>query len=499
MKNKSIILGGIFTLFLTILVLFIGFVDNTYGLPEQKYQIYLDGEKIGVIDEEEALYEIINKEQTSIKEQYQVDQVYPPKGFEIVPLTTYENISMDASEIYNRIKEEKEFTIKGYTATIKSNEEGKAPLVINVLDEKVFMDAINTLIAAFVNMDTYKAYIENNQVEITDTGEIIESINFTEKITIKESYIGTNEKIYTDTEELSQFFLFGDNFEKKDYVVKKGDNIESISENNHLNPQEFLIANPKYSGVNNLLAIGEVVNIALINPQLTLTVNMRVVEDTEIQYEKKTVYDDSKSPSYRATTQKGVNGITRITKLATYVNGAENQGSEIINKQVLRDVTNEIITRGRSYTSSGQYVDNGQQWGWITNIPYVMTSPYEWRWGRMHSGIDISGTGFGSPIYAAADGVVIRAFNGCPSSGRGYGDSCGGGLGNSVRINHNNGYYTTYGHLTQNVPVREGQTVKRGQIIGYMGNSGSSTGTHLHFAASNAESSGYFDPLRLYR
>lgn len=85
---------------------------------------------------------------------------------------------------------------------------------------------------------------------------------------------------------------------------------------------------------------------------------------------------------------------------------------------------------------------------------------------RMHKGMDF-GAGYGSPIYAALDGVVQLA-------GR------AGGYGNVVKLSHGNGIQTGYGHMSR-IAARAGQRVSRGQLIGYVGSTGMSTGPHLHF------------------
>lgn len=85
---------------------------------------------------------------------------------------------------------------------------------------------------------------------------------------------------------------------------------------------------------------------------------------------------------------------------------------------------------------------------------------------RMHKGLDIA-AGYGSPIRAANDGVVSFA-------GR------SGGYGNFVRLNHSGGMGSGYGHMSR-IAVRSGQRVARGQVIGYVGSTGMSTGPHLHY------------------
>ncbi|PTQ74579.1 M23 family metallopeptidase [Celeribacter persicus] len=97
---------------------------------------------------------------------------------------------------------------------------------------------------------------------------------------------------------------------------------------------------------------------------------------------------------------------------------------------------------------------------------FRMTSPFGPRWGRMHEGQDFA-SAYGTPIYATADGVVT--FAGWQS-----------GYGRLVKIQHEFGIETRYGHQSQ-ILVKVGQRVSRGEQIGAMGNSGRSTGTHLHY------------------
>ena len=130
----------------------------------------------------------------------------------------------------------------------------------------------------------------------------------------------------------------------------------------------------------------------------------------------------------------------------------------------------------------------------------MISSRFGWRWGRLHRGVDIYGTGRGSPIYAARDGVVTQIT---------YHSS----MGYFVQIKHDNGYYTQYGHL-QNTNGNDrsggvnsatkyisiGQRVYAHQVIGEMGSSGGSTGVHLHFEIWNGVpyQADCFDPLLFY-
>ncbi len=93
------------------------------------------------------------------------------------------------------------------------------------------------------------------------------------------------------------------------------------------------------------------------------------------------------------------------------------------------------------------------------------SDPFTGRRAR-HNGIDIPGP-IGTPIYATADGVIGRAQR-------------VGGYGNYVEVEHGNAIQTRYGHLSA-IAVVSGQRVRRGDIVGYMGSTGRSTGSHLHY------------------
>ena len=98
----------------------------------------------------------------------------------------------------------------------------------------------------------------------------------------------------------------------------------------------------------------------------------------------------------------------------------------------------------------------------------VLTSPFGFRWGSFHTGLDIAAP-VGQPVIACADGKVI--FIGSRKRFRRYG--------NTVMLDHGKGVYTYYAHLSE-INVKKGQSVKKGQKIALVGNTGRSTGPHLH-------------------
>lgn len=123
-----------------------------------------------------------------------------------------------------------------------------------------------------------------------------------------------------------------------------------------------------------------------------------------------------------------------------------------------RETIFEAMPRGRPL---------GPGVGLITSTFGVREDPFYVGVGEFHNGVDFASAN-GTPIYATAPGVVAEAFE------------SDGGLGMHVRINHENGFYTLYGHCSK-LLVEEGTVVKRGDIIALVGSTGKATGSHLHY------------------
>ncbi|MBQ8623336.1 MAG: peptidoglycan DD-metalloendopeptidase family protein [Oscillospiraceae bacterium] len=113
---------------------------------------------------------------------------------------------------------------------------------------------------------------------------------------------------------------------------------------------------------------------------------------------------------------------------------------------------------------------------------YYISSGYGSRWGRLHKGIDIAGSGIkGEEITAANSGTVIKVVNDCKHNyGKSKSCGCGSGYGRYCIVDHGGGYTTLYAHATD-IIVKEGQSVSTGDVLGYVGSTGYSTGYHLHF------------------
>ncbi len=486
MGKTKIILVIIMTLVLSMVLIIFFDYDKTIAKhsPKDLYKVYLDGDLIGVITSKEALEQYINNEQSGVKEIYGVDKVYPPKNLYIAKYISFNPIVLTEEEVYEKIKELNPFTIRGYIVKI----EGENPQKLNVLDKNIFENAVNTTVEAFIPKEEYIAFLEEQQEDIKTPGKKIEDIYIDEKITIKEAFIPVDEHIFIDEHELSRYLLFGTLTEQKKYVVKSGDTIRDIAYNHQLGVGEFMLVNPQFNNPNNLLYEGQEVTVGLIEPIFRTVVEKHVVEDVIKKYQTEIIYDSNAAYGTSKVKQAGVDGLERVVQKLKYVSGSMTN-AVIVNSEVLKVATNEVIVKGTRTNAGNIVISADGNWAWPTITPYIITSPYGWRWGRLHDGVDISGTGHGSPIYAANHGEVYRA-------------SKSASLGNYIVLRHDNEYYTIYAHLSK-IYVTENAKVKRGNVIGAMGNTGFSTGTHLHFSVyigpPYVSGSRSFDPLLLYR
>ena len=482
MKNYlSIILAVIISL---CCLYFEGSNENINN-PIEAYRVYVEGVDIGLIESRDELEEYINNKQEALRTKYNVSKVYIPNDIDIVKDITYEDNLVSVEEIYNKISVISPFTIKGYTVTIdKTNsseylleytEESTKEkiLTFNILNKDVLEESVQNVILAFVTNEEYDDF-KNDKVNknITTTGSYVENIYVEDKITIKESYISTENTIYMDSNELTNYLIYGSNTKLDTYKVKSGDTLEDIALNNKMSVNELIIINSDITDENTLLYSGQIINVGSITPLLNVIVEKHEVEDQSQKYKTTYIYDNTMYQGQWTEEQAGINGVSRVTKKIKYLNG-EVYSSFITASETISEVVNRIVRKGGRQTPIGD-----GEWVWPTNQPHQISSGYGYRWGSFHGAVDITtAKGNGSPIYAAHSGTVLKVSN-CESS-RGY----------YVIIDHGNGLYSQYCHLkaykgknSASKYIKKGDYVTAGTVIGDMGSTGYSTGTHLDFS-----------------
>ena len=284
------------------------------------------------------------------------------------------------------------------------------------------------------------------------------------------------------------------------YKINAGDNVKTLAQKLGLSEEDFSKINPDVSDASIAAnGAGSEINIKIYEPYLSAVVLKTETLTEEIPFE--TVKTEDATMSEKATPivkVKGVKGEKTLTYDVATRNGIE-VSRTLLNETVTLQPTNEEVVVGTKRevaetvtaqvpTASTQLSDGADSTA--TSSGYIwpvggsggyISCPFSGAYG--HTGIDIAAP-LGSPVYAAADGVVVKAQTGYT------------GYGKLIVIQNDDGYITYYAHLNY-IGVTVGQTVHQGEFIGEVGSTGNSTGPHLHFEVRSGRT--YLSPLNFIR
>ncbi len=214
------------------------------------------------------------------------------------------------------------------------------------------------------------------------------------------------------------------------------------------------------------LPAGKELAVNTVGLNLGIKVTRLEVYKENIPYKTEYQYDDRYPTTYTEILRVGVRGEQEVTANVVYVDGEKVSEQRLEEKPISEPVT-AIVKRGT--ITPGQYKPSGSSssvsYLWPVQGGRVTYGLYEYPG---HTGMDIAAP-YGTPVYASREGTISYASN--------YSI---GAYGKRIDINHGDGTMTRYAHLSS-VIVNSGQFVRRGQVIGYIGSTGNSTGNHLHF------------------
>lgn len=314
-------------------------------------------------------------------------------------------------------------------------------------------------VGAVQDRDTADAVLKDiSDKYTTDSDKVeIESVRFIENLDVKTSSIDL-QNLYSEEEMVNILSTSGE--KETLHKIVAGDTLHSIAEQYDVSEKQLLADN---DGIDSKkLVVGNTLVVKQQAPLLTYEIVEKVTYDKTIKHktEKK-----KSSKLYKGTTetkQKGSDGVEEVTARITTQNGEKISEKDLSSTTKKKAVTEVLLvgTKKRPPTiGSGEYI-------WPLKSDFTRTSGFGTRWGRMHKGIDLA-VSVGTTVYAADGGTVIEA-------------QYSGSYGNVVMIDHKNGQETRYAHNSQ-LLVKKGDKVYQGQAIAKSGNTGRSTGPHLHF------------------
>lgn len=284
------------------------------------------------------------------------------------------------------------------------------------------------------------------------------AMDFSEEIEVVETYLPESQ--LTDLEQAINLVVMEQETPSV-YEVVSGDTLSEIAIKVNIPMDTIVAMNDSLEDVNTMLQIGQELLITVPEPELSVT---RVEEEYyEESYDADIVYieNDNWYTNQTVVHQQPSAGFRKVVADVSYVNDKE-VGRQILKEEVVMAATPKIVERGTKIPPTYiRPISGGRKSSGFgrRNAPTKGASSY-------HKGVDWA-TPTGTPVYASCGGTVVKA-------------GWGSGYGYVVYINHEDGRQTRYGHLSK-VLVSVGQHVKQGERIALSGNTGVSTGPHLHF------------------
>lgn len=352
------------------------------------------------------------------------------------------------------------------------------------------------LIAAIRSEGDLSFILDNFRESFNNAENNKGSLSFVQSVTTKAGLYSVDDIVTSS--ELSAI-IRGKMPKETTHTVKSTDTVEKILQKYNMTEERLNELNP--SLVVNGLKKGSKLKVE--KSSTVLDVKCVVVRSYTVStpYKSTTVDDPKQYIGYKKLKTAGKKGTNKVTQEIVYVGGKE-VSRKITDTTVLSDPVDEVYVLGTkkkpvskpsssksgsskktSSSSGGGSRSSKGRFTWPLPGVHHVSSPFGKRWGKLHKGIDITTGGvYGRTVVAADSGKVTKA---------GWFSS----YGNCVMIQHSGGYVTLYAHLSK-VLVSNGSYVSKGQSIGKVGNSGHSTGPHLHFEIRHNGS--YTNPLSYY-
>lgn len=427
----------------------------------QYYELYRNGEMIGTVDSKESVEAFLNRQREAL--------AAANPGITMV-LETGELTYEERSEY--KAQPETESTIAKLEGMLDSHAVGvevkvNGKLIAVVPDEATAEQVLERIKADFVPADAAEdgaaasGKLEVTALSYTDGGDgdepepkpTIESVRIVEQV--HTGKVKIDPARISDAETLYDRLVTGTT-KQTTYVVQKGDCISCIASKFNISRQIIYQNNPQIE--DDLIRVGDVLDLTVLKPQVTVETVERVSEIEEIDPEVIVQKNDEMRAGQQKTIQAGVPGMKRVTYRLVKQNGYL-MSEDVIDEEVIKPAVPAIVMRGTKVIRG----EGTGKFSWPVSGARI-TSKFGKRWGRQHKGIDMVGN---RTIRASDTGVVTFA-------------GTRNGMGKTVIIDHKNGYKTVYGHLSK-IQVKKGQIVEKGEKLGVMGSTGNSTGIHLHF------------------
>ena len=325
------------------------------------------------------------------------------------------------------------------------------------------------LTAVCADGTSLQSYINGLLAPYEDEGNANVTVGFNRAVDLEQGiYFNESFQDLTDIENT----LSGVQQAEKIYKVQAGDTLWAIAQKNDLTFKELCALNTNFKGAplteTSNIQEGDELIVTKEEAMLEVRITKIEVKQEEIPYTTETTNSNELTKGTTKVTQEGENGLRNVTLQNVYDANGTLLEQTVLSTEIIKEAVPKKVTVGtKKVTSSTKYITGSGRFIWpVPNYKYCS------RWySSGHKGVDICAPA-GTPIYATASGTVAKAGYNKAGAGTGYGYS--------VVVNHGGGYTSVYAHCLS-LAVHAGQSIKQGQLIGYVGSTGRSSGNHCHF------------------
>ncbi|MCP1146601.1 M23 family metallopeptidase [Lysinibacillus endophyticus] len=427
------------------------------------YHVYLGDTYIGPVTNEESVTEIVEQKEKEASLQYENMEVDASSDVSLVPEHVF-SFEIDDTNTLEKLNTELEVQTPAFA--MKIDEEP----VAYFKSEQDYEEAIHQLKLEYVTEKELQQLENNVSKELAKNESRLLEVSVVENLAIENTKVNPEQIL---TPEKAVDYLKTGSVEQELYAVQNGDVLGKIAKKHNLSVAELLKLNPDINE-NTILQIGQKLNVTVEKPLVNVKVVYEKSRVEKIDFTKIVEENDSMYKGEKIVKQEGEYGKKKVEYIITELNGKRVEKA-VTEETVLSEPSDRVVVVGTKVVS-----DRGTgAFAWPTSGGYISSNMGN-RWGEFHRGIDIARPS-NYNITASDNGVVTFA-------------GWDGTYGQKIVVDHNNGYETLYAHLSE-IKVTVGQVVPQGSIIGIMGSTGNSTGTHLHFEVHKNGS--YVNPLTL--
>lgn len=448
MPRKALVLATVAALLVLGLAADMGW--RAYTRP--RFAVMVEGKVLGGVRSADVANQALSEVTAQITPDMQIQIGNISDKLTVRPLTSKERVAVTTSADIQR----------ALIATIPSLTQGIA-ITVNGRDIVGVADVASAKAVRDGLLDEYRT-------SVLKDATAVEVLKFQETIDWHPKLIRTENA--RSVEEAQTILKYGTD-KMAQYVVRAGDTSWEIARSYNVPLDQLAKANPNADL--EALKIGQVLNVTFREPYVhTVSISKKTVEES-IPFTEEIEKDSSLWPWQYEVVIPGVLGTRELTVRETREAGKV-IASDVVDTKVVSQPKRQVAKQG---TKQVPAMGSDQM---VFPVVGVLTSEFGPRWGTFHAGVDI-GVPTGTPVLAADNGMV---------SFRGW----DGNYGYVIHVDHGGGKVTWYAHLSSfNVAV--GDTVKKGQVIAYSGNTGYSTGPHLHFEVHIDGTA--VNPLSFYR